>query len=143
MVDGAENFRLIECAGRPAYLIGTGDGITAIDAMNGTMLPQLALTQAPLEKGRLFGAAGNVVGPFNYDQWVVHNRFDGARLFHRLDTCAAAGTNLYLSARTGELLQRTTRSARGWNWTGAALHWGYLTPLRKSWSAWDRSVWWL
>ena len=143
MVDGAEDLRLAQRAGRPAYLVGTAGGIAAIDARTGTTLPPISPAEALREGRRVFGAAATVVGPFDYDQWVVHNRFDAARPFYRLDAGDAAGTQLYLSARTGELLQRTTRAQRGWNWTGAVLHWVYVTPLRKSWSAWDRSVWWL
>jgi len=142
-VGGAEDLRLVERASRPAYLVGTAGGIAAIDARTGAALPPISPAKALREGRRVFGAAATVVGPFDYDQWVVHNRFDGARPFYRLDAGDAAGTQLYLSARTGEMLQRTTRSARGWNWAGAVLHWVYVTPLRKSWSAWDRSVWWL
>lgn len=52
-----------------------------------------------------------------------------------------AGTQFYLSARTGELVQCTTRWDRGWNWVGAVLHWAYFTPIRSSFTVWDRTVW--
>jgi uncharacterized iron-regulated membrane protein len=52
-------------------------------------------------------------------------------------------TDLYVSARTGQVLQRTRGTERAWNWCGAVLHWIYFTPLRKSWSAWNQAVWWL
>jgi hypothetical protein len=107
------------------------------------LLPALSPQQARAEAQRVFGPAATIVGQFDYDQWIVHNHFDPARPFYRLDANDAAGTQLYLSARTGELLQRTTRSVRTWNWPGAVLHWIYVTPLRKSWSAWDNTVWWL
>lgn len=138
-----KDLRLVQRSGEPAYLVGTAARIEAIDAQHGKVLRQLSPEQARAEAERLSGPAASVTGPFDYDQWIVHNRFDPARPFYRIDANDAAGTQLYLSARTGEVLQRTTRSTRAWNWTGAVLHWAYVTPLRKTWSAWDTSVWWL
>lgn len=143
MGGAVQDLRLVQRAGRPAYMAGTAGGIRAIDGGTGALLPTLSPQQAQAEARRVFGPTASIAGQFDYDQWVVHNRFDPWRPFYRLDANDAAGTQLYLSARTGELLQRTTRSARAWNWPGAVLHWIYVTPLRKSWSAWDTTVWWL
>ncbi|RSV49388.1 peptidase [Sphingomonas sp. ABOLD] len=140
---GAETLRLVQRAGRPAYVVEGGGVLQAIDARTGAILPPLSTAQALAEARRIFGTGASATGPFAYDQWVVHNRFDPARPFYRLDAKDAAGTQLYLSARSGELLQRTRRSARAWNWPGAVLHWVYVTPLRKDWRAWDASIWWL
>lgn len=139
----ATGLRLVQRGGRPAYVVDAADGAPVIDATTGLQVRPVSRSQAMAEARRLFGATARVAGPFDYDQWVVHNRFDAARPFYRLDAGDSAGTQLYLSSRTGELLQRTTRSARAWSWVGTVLHWVYLTPLRKNWSAWDRSVWWL
>src|SRR5260221_294667 len=51
--------------------------------------------------------------------------------------------DLYVRSRTGEVVQRTRFGERMWNWVGAVVHWIYFTPLRKSWSAWNQTVWWL
>ena len=67
-----------------------------------------------------------------YDQWIVHQRFDPYRPFYRVRLNDDATTDLYVSARTGEVLQRTRFSERAWNWSGAVIHWIYFTPLRKS-----------
>ena len=82
-------------------------------------------------------------GPFDYDQWIVHQQFDPYRPFYRHDLNDAAGTQLYLSSLTGEVLQRTTRAQRVWNYFGAVVHWIYPTFLRKDWALWDKTVWWL
>ncbi|NYD91319.1 PepSY domain-containing protein [Sphingomonas melonis] len=139
----AETLRLVQRAGHPTYLVGTASIVQAVDAMTGATRPLLSRQEAGDEARRVVGPGATVVGPFDYDQWVVHNHFDPARPFYRLDANDAVGTQLYLSAQTGEVLQRTTRAARAWNWAGAVLHWVYVTPLRKSWIAWDRSLWWL
>jgi hypothetical protein len=73
----------------------------------------------------------------------VHQHFDPYRPFFRVQLNDSAGTDLYVSTRTGEVVQRTLRSERAWNWAGAVSHWIYFTPLRKSWTAWNQVVWWI
>jgi hypothetical protein len=50
---------------------------------------------------------------------------------------------LYVSSRTGEVVQQTTRAQRGWNWIGSIPHWIYPTTIRRHWALWDALVWWL
>jgi uncharacterized iron-regulated membrane protein len=132
--------RVVQRAGVPAYLVEGATGTMAVDARNGARLPDLRRDQIAALSGRPQTA---IAGPFDYDQWIVHNSYDPLRPFYRIDLGDAAGTQLYVSARTGEPVQRTTRWDRGWNWVGAVLHWAYFTPLRSSFTAWDQSVWWL
>lgn len=117
-------------------------GPVVIDATVARVLPPLSPARAAaIAQGAIRGA--RIAGPaFAYDQWVVHNRFDAYRPFYRVDAGDAAGTRFYLSASTGEFVQRTDARERFWNWPGAVLHWLYLTPLRASFVAWDRTVWW-
>jgi uncharacterized membrane protein len=140
---GADTLRLVQRAGVPVYLAGTAMGAVAIDARTGARLPALAATDA----ARIVREAGlrpaRVSGPYAYDQWIVHNRFDALRPFFRVELDDGEGTELYVSAVTGDIVQRTRFGERGWNWGGAVLHWVYVTPLRSSYTAWDRSVWWL
>lgn len=139
---GGTGVRLRQRATVPAYIVAGGANPAVIDARSGRRMPLLS----PQAAASVFGAGqsaavAGVVGPFGYDQWVVHDRFDALRPFYRVDLADPAGTQLYVSARTGEVVQRTTRSQRGWNWVGAVLHWAYVTPLRSSFRAWDRTVW--
>lgn len=133
--------RLVQRGGNPAYIVETANGIQVIDALSGRRLALLGPITAQAEAKRLFGPGALASSQFEYDQWIVHNRFDQARPFYRLDARDDSGTQIYLSARTGELLQRTTRRERVWNSVGAVLHWIYFTPLRASFTAWDRTVW--
>jgi len=88
-------------------------------------------------------AATRVAGPFEYDQWTVHQRFDPYRPFFVVRLNDPAATDLYVSRNTGEVVQRTRQAERAWNWFGAVLHWLYFTPLRHSWNAWNQVVWWV
>lgn len=77
----------------------------------------------------------------DYDQWTVPNGFDRHRPLFRVALGDAAGTEVYVSSSTGEVVLDTTRSERGWNWAGSVLHWIYPTVLRSNWALWDGVVW--
>jgi hypothetical protein len=139
----AAALRLVQRAGRPAYLVETAAGLVVIDAVTARPLDPLPPTAARATAARVLGPGVRVTGALAYDQWVVHNRFDPLRPFYRLDRTDAAGTQLYLSAITGQLVQRTTARERAWNWVGAVLHWAYFTPIRAHFALWDNGVWWV
>jgi hypothetical protein len=77
------------------------------------------------------------------DQWTVHEGFDGHRPLQRVRFDDSTATVLYISSRTGEVVQRTTRAERAWNWIGSVPHWIYPTVIRRHWELWDALVWWL
>jgi len=140
-----QRLRLLDVLGQPRYLATLDDGsVRSIAATDGASIAPLdgAAAQRLAERFARHPAQA-VAGPFEYDQWVVHQRFDAARPFYRVDVGDAAGTELYVSAGLGQVLQRTTRFERGWNWVGAVVHWIYPTILRHSLWAWDQVVWWL
>ena len=77
------------------------------------------------------------------DQWTVPQGLNPLRPLHRIEVGDAAGTELYVSSRTGEVVRDTTRSERLWNWLGAVPHWIYFTPLRADPPLWHDVVVWL
>lgn len=139
---GGDGLRLVQRGPNPAYLARTSQGLVPINARTGALMPLLSRDEAA-GAARRTGPAVLTTSAFDYDQWVVHNRFDHLRPFYRIDLADGAGTRLYLSARTGEFVQRTNAWDRGWNWIGAVLHWAYFTPIRASFTVWDQTVWWV
>jgi hypothetical protein len=124
--------RLISISQRPAFVCHNASApVAAIFADDGASFSPNDL------------ASDELLGPFDYDQWVVHQRFDPYRPFYRQDLDDEAGTQLYISSLTGEVLQRTTSQQRVWNYFGAVVHWIYPTILRKDWALWDKTVWWV
>jgi hypothetical protein len=142
---GGDRLSLIQAGGRPVYVVGRGKaGLTAVDAGDGVKRPLLNAAQVGAIAGAFSSAPVKAIhGPLMYDQWVVHQNFDPQRPFYRVALADAAGTDLYVSARTGEVVQRTRAGERAWNWAGAVTHWIYFTALRKSFAAWDQTVWWV
>ncbi|MEQ1579347.1 MAG: PepSY domain-containing protein [Steroidobacteraceae bacterium] len=131
--------------GQPVYVLGRdGQAPTVVDARSGGVL------------GKIDGeAAGRIAEKFSgmmplridanveHDQWIVHEGFDAGRPYHRVAMDDLAGTVLYVSAWTGEVRQRTTRTQRALNSVGAVPHWLYWTAIRQHWSFWDSLVWWV
>ncbi|AWN46640.1 peptidase [Methylobacterium terrae] len=129
----------------PAYWMTGAEGTRrAVSAETGAPFPPL--TPAGAEAlAATHPAARSVadLGPVTRDQWTVTARFDPARPFRRVALGDPAGTELYLSVATGELVLDTTRAERVWNWVGAVTHWIYLTPLRARAGLWQDVVLWV
>ncbi len=144
-VPDATEVRLITVAGRPVYVLRPPTGsVVGVSAETAEVLPSFSAVTARTVAERFAGApVAQVSDPLDYDQWIVHQRFDPFRPFYRVRLNDAAKTDLYVSARSGEVLQRTRFAERAWNWTGAIIHWLYFTPLRKSFWAWNQVVWWV
>ena len=66
----------------------------------------------------------------DYDQWTVAGEFDYDRPLFRYDLNDDAGTEVYVSSRSGKVVLTTTRGARVANYLGSIPHWIYPTPLR-------------
>jgi uncharacterized iron-regulated membrane protein len=138
-----ERLRLISVAGRPRYVASfAGRGVISASAETGKPLDLLSAEQAGVVAERFSGQAIIAVkGPFDYDQWTVHDRYDAYRPYYRVSVDDSPGTSVYVSARSGEILQRTTRKQRAWNRVGAVVHWLNPTILRKHDGVWGWTMW--
>lgn len=139
-----DRLRIITSAQRPLYVCYSSEGQiqTAFADENRRATP-LSHAQALQIATSALHERVMVGDPIEYDQWVVHQKFDSYRPFYKVEVGDVADTHLYLSSQTGEFLQRTTGHARFWNYLGAVAHWIYPTVLRKHWAWWDQTVWWL
>jgi hypothetical protein len=137
--------RLVSAHGAPRWLVyDAGGDVAVIEARHGRSAGSIAADDARDIAARFASQpVASVTGPLRDDQWTVANEFDPLRPFYRARLTDDAGTELYVSARTGEVVQQTTRRERAWNYVGAVVHWIYPTVLRRHWTAWDQTVWWL
>jgi uncharacterized iron-regulated membrane protein len=143
-VADADGLKLVSVAGQPVYLASSGGRYTAVSGASAEVL-ELISHHTAIAVATRFGHARVIgaAGPIDYDQWIVHQHFDPYRPLYRLRLDDPQRTDLYVSARTGEVVQRTREHERLWNWGGAVLHWIYFTPIRKDWSLWNQLVWWV
>lgn len=139
------SLRLASVRAVPTWLVQGEDGeLVAIDARDERPAPAVTAADAGTIASRFArGVVASVEGPIRDDQWTVPNDYDALRPLYRVRLVDADDTDVYVSARSGEVVQWTTRRARAWNYIGAVVHWIYPTALRRHWSAWDRTVWWL
>lgn len=143
----ATRVRLIRRSDGLAYVITGPSRVRAVHASDGSdasvTSPDVALAVAQDHAGSrgLDAARAAILDQADYDQWTVPNGFDRHRPLFRVALGDAAGTEVYVSSRTGEVVLDTTRSERGWNLVGSVLHWIYPTVLRRNWALWDGFVW--
>jgi uncharacterized membrane protein len=78
-----------------------------------------------------------------YDQWTVSGEFDADRPLYRVTLNDARGSELYVSAKTGDVVLVTTQKVRALNYLGSVVHWLYPTALRRHKAAWNATMWWL
>jgi hypothetical protein len=87
------------------------------------------------------------VGPLRHDgyltepdQWTLQAR--AQMPMHRFALDDEAGTKLYVSEVTGDVVLRTTAQERFWGYLGPVFHWVYFTPLRQNGPLWTEFVIW-
>ncbi len=137
------HLRLISVVGHPRYVVSpAGRPVLSVSAETGQALPPVSELQARTLAEQFSGEEIlGIDGPFDYDQWTVHEQYGPYRPFYKISMADASGTCLYVSLRSGEVIQRTRRAERAWNWVGAVVHWINPTLLRKHQSVWRWTVW--
>ncbi|MFT5322148.1 MAG: hypothetical protein ACI934_002311 [Pseudohongiellaceae bacterium] len=87
--------------------------------------------------------AARLMGVIENDQWTVYGAYNPHRPLYQFSANDEIGSQWYLSSRTGEVIQLTTRSERVWGFLGAVIHWLYPTILREKVRLWSQVVIWL
>lgn len=77
------------------------------------------------------------------DQWTVNNHVQAPTPLWRVALADEAGTHLYLSRPTGEVIHSTTFHERVWGYAGPVVHWIYPTQLKNLSGFWRQLVLWL
>src|SRR5262249_4636635 len=79
----------------------------------------------------------------DHDQWTVAGDYDSDRPLYRVALHDDAGTELYVSSGSGNVVLVTTRKVRLANYVGSIAHWIYPTALRHHRNVWSAMMWWL
>ena len=142
-VTEARSLRLISVNAEPRYIITpTAGTVLAVSAVTGRPVALLDAAAARMVAEQFSQLrATQVAGPFEYDQWTIHDKYPPQRPYFRVSLSDQAGTVLYVSARSGEVMQRTRRSERGWNRIGAVIHWLNVPALRVRPALWRGTMW--
>jgi hypothetical protein len=139
--------RLLQRSDGPVYVISGAAHVRALraadlaDAAIHSAQSALAIAVEHARQRRLNASRAAFAELAQYDQWTVANGFDAHRPLYRVALGDDAGTDLYVSSTTGEVVLDTTRRERWWNYVGSVAHWIYLPVLRHHDAAWSRAVW--
>eukprot|EP01035_Chromulina_nebulosa_P041290 gene41291-55847_t len=129
----------------PVYRLTGWDGKRwTISARDGRAIDGVPLDRA-LAVARVYPGAADVhfIEEVDRDQWSVTARYDALRPLYQIALNDAAGTRLYVSSRSGEIVLDTSTTERVWNWLGSIPHWIYPTILRKDGALWRQVILWL
>ncbi len=137
------SLRLEMAGGLPVYrMIDTGGRPHTVSAVDGRVIESVDAAAAQATAERFAGAPARWIETAERDQWTVPNGLNAWRPLHRIAIDDGRGTELYVSARTGEIMRDTDRAERFWNWLGSVPHWLYFTPIRKDPPLWRQVVLW-
>jgi len=130
--------RLASILDRPAYVFSSGNAQpVVVFADNGEILDRISPAQA-LASARAFrpDASPRLLGVIQSDQWAVSSAMNAHRPLHHFALDDVAGTEFYVSSRTGEVVRDSTRRERILNYFGAVTHYLYPHVLRQFPDAW-------
>lgn len=133
-----ESLRLAMILGRPAYVFTAGTAQPVVRfADTGERLPPVSAVDATAAV-RAFrpGATPRFVATVQSDQWAVSSALNPHRPLHHFAFDDAAGTEVYVSSTTGEVVRDSTRRERVLNYFGAVIHYLYPHVLRQFPDAW-------
>jgi hypothetical protein len=132
-------------ADEPVYRLTGWDGARqTVSAVDGRVVTDISEAQAiAVAAHHATSHAPHLETIVDRDQWSVTARYDPLRPFYLIALGDAAGTKLYVSSRSGEIVLDTTRTERVWNWLGSIPHWIYPTVLRRDGALWRSVVLWV
>jgi hypothetical protein len=141
--------RLLRRADGPIYLVTGTSGSTALRAsdLGSAVVPSariaLVIGKDYARQRGIKAADSAEIVLIDHDQWTVAGHYQRHRPLYRLALGDEAGTEIYISSKTGEVVLDTTHRQRGWNFVGSVAHWIYPTQLRSKPELWSAVVWWL
>jgi uncharacterized iron-regulated membrane protein len=136
-------FRIEMMAGEPVYRLTSPAGPVSISARTGKIITNVAQQDAERHLASVYpGMRPTLIALVDRDQWTVTRRFDAHRPLYQFALNDSADTLVYVSSRSGEIVQNATRAERFWNWLGAVPHWVYFTVIRKDGEVWRQAVMW-
>lgn len=144
-VESVNRLRLLQYQQRPILVAQGKNNVVAASFTDSSEIVKPLTKADAITIAQTFSntLVASVSDPISYDQWVVHDRFDPFRPFFRVELADSLETHLYVSSKSTEILQKTNRNQRTWNYLGAVVHWIYPTVIRKDWALWDQIVWWV
>lgn len=130
--------------GRPAYRFTQGPRKGVVFADNGELPANFGPAEAAVSAATFLQTKAHFAETLTSpDQWTVQSLYVPHLPLHRFTAQDAAGTEVYVSSHTGEVILDTDAKTRFWAWFGAIPHWLYLRAIRVYAEEWRLGVIWL
>jgi hypothetical protein len=120
-------------------IVDLNESIICLDAHTGKIITPIQQNQVkPLLTGyfKKSMAVTKVEVIEELDQWIPRTKFISHMPIYKVQMNDAAATTLYLSSKSGEILQKLTFEDKVWAWLGPIPHWIYFKDLRINTDAW-------
>lgn len=128
--------RLVRRAGRPQWLVEDSSGRRfAVSALDGSLLETSAENAGKIAAHWVHAANPGLATAVRFvetvDKPAIVRNQDASRPFHRFAVEDGSGSELYISARSGDVVHASTRLERGLYWAGNWLHFFRFLDLRS------------
>lgn len=135
--------RVEDLAGRPILRFdGQVLDLTTGEPVHHVASDRAAAVAAAYAAGRGIAGRPGVSRAVERDQWTVTGYFDKARPFWVFAFDDPARTDIYVSAKTGQVAQAVDRAGKIGAWLGPIPHWLYPEILRADTKLWAQVVIW-
>jgi hypothetical protein len=145
-LESPSRVRIAMHEGRPVYRLQSGNTWRMVYADTGAPLPGMSADEAMALMRRYVPEHSSTLQYdrrlTDSDQWTLQSLIRNNMPMHRIALGDEAGTEYYVSEKTGEPVIRTTAQGRFWGYLSAVLHWLYFTPLRRHGEFWNSFVIW-
>ena len=136
--------RIATLDGRPVYRFRFRGSQLSVFADNGELLDVIPVARASRIAAAWSGQSAvtaTMEAITEPDQWTVFPEVRREKPYWRATW--PNGEEVYVSQRSGEVAQHTTRASRRGAYLGAIPHWLYFTALRQNTPAWRLVIIWL
>jgi len=126
---GTHEVKLAMVGEEPVWLVSGHQETVAVAARTGAKLAPATPARALLAADKFLpGQHPALMGTVREDIFTASRALDAYRPLLRVALQDPAGTEVYVSQKTGEVVRDSTRRERGWNYAGSIAH--YIYPLR-------------
>lgn len=129
--------------GDPHYrIVGAKGGVAVVNAVSGELVEGVDQERAlKIARSRVKeGGDAKVATLSQRDQWTPRNSYKQHLPLQKVSMKDPSGNLLYVSSRTGELVQRCDANERLLAWLGPIPHWLYFRDLRVHRELWMDAV---
>lgn len=141
--DSISSMAVYSYLGRTYYEVGQNAGIEKL-AADGLPLPEIDGDYIRSAAAKWCDAPVNRIDTLHQlEQWIPFGSRKNDLPIYKFHFADQDKTQVYVSSKTGNVLQCTTETERFWGWLSAVPHWVYFTWLRQDVVLWRKAIVWI